>query len=179
MIAYRYPVKLCTGLFPPPKDRSKANTRNSVRNLWISESLFADDTTACGSRQEMTEGKETLKEVMGWFEERCHPDKEEHLEFGRKESNNIRMIGTYIGRKEDVEKRLSRMSKACFLIRKRLKGTRLSKRGQGKIVEACAEATALFDSQIHPWHKSEMMKLQTHRQDTERNAKKEYKHVWS
>ena len=71
------------GHYLPPKDRSKANTSNSVRNLWISESLFADDTTACGSRQ-MAEGKEPLKEVMGWFEERCHPDKEEHLEFGRR-----------------------------------------------------------------------------------------------
>ena len=42
------------------------------------------------------------------FEEKCHPDKEEHLFFGESESDSIRMLGSFVGRKKDNQKRLKR-----------------------------------------------------------------------
>ena len=58
------------------------------------------------------------------------------------------MLETYIGRKKNVVMRISRMMKACFLVRKRIKGAKLTKRTQARIVEACEESTGLFDTQI-------------------------------
>ena len=64
------------------------------------------------------------------------------------------------------------MSKACFLTKKRLKGTRLSKRGQALVIEAIVESTALFDSQIRPWHRNEVKRMQ-------QQVDKLYRQVWS
>ena len=40
-------------------------------------------------------------DVMNTFEEKCHPDKEDHLFFGDNESEPIRMLGSFVGRKKD------------------------------------------------------------------------------
>ena len=108
---------------------------------------------------------------MEWFEEKCHQGKEEHLEFARNEANEIRMLGTYMGWKHDMKQRVSRMMKACFVL-KRLKSSKLTKRAQARVVEACAEPTALFDAQIRPWHRSEINQIQ-------RAVYKAYRYIWS
>ena len=86
-----------------PKDRRKARGNTSTKKVTITESLFADDTTVVGRRNKMERGKEKIKETVEWFEEKCHPGKEEYLEFGRNEANEIRMLGTYMDRKHDVK----------------------------------------------------------------------------
>ena len=43
----------------------------------IVESLFADDTTILGKKNEIFKGKDIVVDVMSRFEETCHPDKEE------------------------------------------------------------------------------------------------------
>ena len=73
----------------PPQDVTKATTSSTAEKIAITESLFTDDTTLLGNREEMLIGKEIVKEVMGNFEEKCHDGKEEHLAFGTAEAANI------------------------------------------------------------------------------------------
>ena len=43
-----------------------------------------------------------VKEVMGRWEERNNEDKEEVLEFGTEEGDEVRILGSWMGEKEDV-----------------------------------------------------------------------------
>ena len=55
----------------------------------VTVSSFADDTTIVGRRDEIEERVRTIKEVMEWYEEKNHEDKEEILEFGSEEDKNV------------------------------------------------------------------------------------------
>ena len=55
--------------------------------------LFVDDTTIVGTKEEMDGGVNTMKEVMGRFEERSNDQKEECLDFYMEESDSIRVLG--------------------------------------------------------------------------------------
>ena len=82
----------------PPKNVK--NTFNSeTKNTTLTISLFVDDTTIMGMSDEMEEGKQIIEKVMGEFEERTNESKEEKMEFGAKDSEEIRMLGTYMGMK--------------------------------------------------------------------------------
>ena len=100
------------------------------------------------------------------------PRKEEELKFGKESAEKIRMIGVFIGREVDMEERLKRMRKSSFILRKRLKNSKLSKKHQAKFVELCVESTDLFSCSIRLWHTVEMRKLQ-------RYVDKLYRYVWS
>ena len=156
----------------PPKDLSKARKSTAKKTVVVTESLFADDTTLVGTRKEMAPGKEVVNATMGTFEERCHPDKEEHLELGRPDGDEIRMLGSYMGRSFDVKKRIQRMGKASATIEKRLKGSSLSKKTQAKIVDVCVESTGLFDAQTRPWFIGEIRRMQS-------MVDKIYRYIWS
>ena len=86
---------------------------------------------------------------MASFEERNNDDKEEVLDFGSETAGTVRMLGCWMGWKEDVDKRLARAGKAWFSVRKRLVGSRMSKKKQARVVEACVETSLLFDCQVH------------------------------
>ena len=64
------------------------------------------------------------------------------------------------------------MMKACFVLKNRLKSSKLTKRAQARVVEAGAESTVLFDAQIRPWHISEINQIR-------RAVDKTYRYVWS
>ena len=49
-----------------------------------------------------------MKKVMGRFEERSNDQKEECLEFCMEERDSIRVLGSWVGTKEDVNMRLRR-----------------------------------------------------------------------
>ena len=51
-----------------------------------------------------------------------------------------------------MSNRLSRAGRAWFGLRKRLMGSRLSKRKQARVIEACVETALLFDCQVRVWH---------------------------
>ena len=53
-----------------------------------------------------------------------------------------------------------------------LKGSRLSKRWQGRILQACVESSVLSDCQARVWYKRDVNKLQ-------RWMDKCYRYVWS
>ena len=72
----------------PPKNVK--NTFNSeAKNTTLTISLFADDTTITGMSDEIEEGKQIIEKVMGEFEERTNESKEEKMEFGAKDSEEI------------------------------------------------------------------------------------------
>ena len=156
----------------PPRDRRRATQGSASKTTTLTESLFADDTTICGNMREMKTGKAEMVRVMECFEEKCHPEKEEELKFGEESAERIRMLRVFIGSGVDVEERLKRMRKSSFILRKRLKSSKLSKRHQAKIVKLCVESTGLFNCSIRPWHSAEIRKLQSY-------VDKLYRYVWS
>ena len=64
--------------------------------------------------------------------------------------NDIRMLGSYCDRRTDTKKRAERMTKAAFIVKRRLKSSKLSRKTQAKVVEVIVEATGLFDFSITP-----------------------------
>ena len=134
--------------------------------------LFADDTTVVGTKGEMDESVRRVKEVMGRWEERNDEDKEEVLEFGTEEGDEVRILGSRMGEKEDVRNRIRRAGMLWGNVRGWLKGYRLSKRWQGRIVQACVESSLLYDCQARVWYKRDVNKLQ-------RWMDKCYRYVWS
>ena len=156
--------------FPSSSTWEKFNSEAIIVN--IEKSLFADDTTPVGEAGEIEAGTEKTKEVMGWFEERNNDDKEEKLVFGKEGSGKVRMLGSWMGWREDVDERLKRGSRAWWRTRNRLKGARFSKRLQARVIEASVESTLLFDCQARTWRVSEVKRLQ-------KMVDKAYRFVWS
>ena len=134
--------------------------------------LFADDTTVVGTKEELGRGVDRMKEVMGRWEEKNNEDKEEKVEFGTEEGGKIRILGSWIGGGEDVNNRIKRAGGLWWKVRAKLKGSRLSRRWQARIVEACVESALLFDSGVRAWNKSELKRLQSF-------IDKCYRYVWS
>ena len=126
----------------------------------VSMSLFADDTTIVGRRDEIEAGTEIVKKIMGDFEEKSNDDKEEKLEFGSEEGKKIRMLGSWIGPEEDIKNRKKRAGALWCKVKKKLMHTRLSKRRQARIFEACVESALLFDCATRTWYKGDVKKLQ-------------------
>ena len=94
------------------------------------------------------------------------------LEFGTEEGDEVRILGSWMGEKEEVRNRIRRAGMLWGNVRGRLRGSRLSKRWQGRIVQACVESSLLYDCQARVWYKREVNKLQ-------RWMDKCYRYVWS
>ena len=156
--------------FPAASRWEKKNSE--AKRIRIERGLFADDTTIAGQKGELEDGVRETKEVMGKFEERNNDDKEEILEFGTEESNKIRMLGVWLGEEEDIKQRLKRAGAAWIKVKNQLKGSKLSKRMQAKIVESCVESTLLFDCSVRTWRVGEIAKLQ-------RCMDKKYRSIWA
>ena len=61
-----------------------------------------------GRRGELGKGVGAVKEVMGKWEEKNNEDKEERLEFGTAEVREIRLLGNWLGSKQDIRNRIKR-----------------------------------------------------------------------
>ena len=156
--------------FPSSSQWEKGNSE--AKRIRISEALFADDTTVAGRKKELGEGLRVVKEAMNEFEERNNDEKEEEIVFGREESSKIRMLGSYIGHEEDLKQRLKRAQSAWIKVKNQLKGSKMSKKLQARVVEACVESTLLFDCKIRPWYKKDLKKMQ-------QKMDKIYRYIWS
>ena len=99
--------------------------------------LFVDDTTVVGTKEGVGESLRRVKGVIGRWEERNNEDKEEVLEFGTEEGDEVRILGSGMGEKEDVRNRIKRVGILWGNVKGWLKESRLSKRWQGRIVQAC------------------------------------------
>ena len=155
----------------PPKSTAQAMKSKEKETVIITEALFADDTTLYGERREMKEGKEIVKRSMKNFEEQCHEGKEEHLALGTSAGGEIRMLGTWIGRKQDMQQRTKRGRFALMTIKKRLKNTTITKKTQAMIVQVVVESTMLFNCETRAWQKKEIRELQ-------RVADQGYRYIW-
>ena len=156
-----------------PPATSQRNLRNSNRiEFQILDSLFADDSTLVGSMEELSRGKETIKKTMLKYEEVCHDGKEEFKMFGSEAADRTRMLGTLIGRKEDINARIKRGYHAWSKAKKWLWKSTLSKRTKAVIVQAVVESTMLFDCSVRPWTTTHISKLQ-------RVADIAYRNVWN
>ena len=116
-------------------------------------------STPVGKKKELDRGVEIIKEEMNKLAESNNDDKEEI--FGTEEGAKIRMLGSYIGQKEDLSQRKKRASHSWFKLKKQLVNSKLSKKYQARIVEAVVESTILFDFQIRTWQQGEIKKLQS------------------
>ena len=156
--------------FPSGHSWEKANSE--TKRVKVERGLFADDTTVAGKRGELEQGVIETKNVMARFEERNNDDKEEVLDFGTDESNNIRMLGVWLGEEEDVKQRLKRAGAAWVKVRNQLRGSKLPKKTKAQIIECCVESTLLFDCAVRTWRKSEIKRLQS-------CMDKKYRQIWS
>ena len=89
----------------PPKSTLRAMKSVERETFRLTEALFADDTTLYVEKDEMVHGKEIVKRSMRSFEEQCHDGKEEHLALGTQEGGEIKMLGKWVGRRQDLEQR--------------------------------------------------------------------------
>ena len=138
----------------------------------LSSALFADDTSLIGMKGEMDEVVRMAKDEMSKWEERDNAEKEEVLEFGTEEGANVRVLGSWLGTKEDISNRKRRAGMLWGRVKEWLKGTKLSKRWQARIVAACVESSLLYDSQVRVWYKRDLKSLQQF-------MDKCYRYVWS
>ena len=79
----------------PPQDKTKARDNSVCQEHNISEILFADDTTLCGTRAEIQQGRNCVVEILERFEEKCNTDKEEVMRIGHLSGGKIRILGSY------------------------------------------------------------------------------------
>ena len=98
---------------------------------------------------------------MNSLEERNNDEKEEVIYFGEEEGGKVRVLGCYLGAKEDGNQRIKRAGMAWAKVKPRLKGSKMSKHIQARVVEACVESTLLFDCQTRTWQQREIKKLQS------------------
>ena len=82
------------------------------------------------------------------------------------------MLGSWMGWKEDVAERIKRGNKAWWITKKRLKGARISKRQQARVVEASVESTMLFDCSVRIWRVGEIKRMQ-------KVVDRAYRYIWS
>ena len=156
--------------FPSTGLWEKHNSEAVKHNF--TSALFADDTTVLGERVNMETEVEITKEQMGKYEEKTNDAKEEALKFGEEGSGDVRMLGSWVGPKEDVRNRIRRANGAWRKLKEQLKHTKLSKRMQAKVVEACLESSLLFDCHTRVWYLSEIKALQ-------RWIDRAYRYIWS
>ena len=156
--------------FPSEKTWEKNNLE--AIQIVLDKSLFADDTTVVGNKEEIDAGVNKTKEVMNRFEERNNDHKEEALMFGEEDSGSIRMLGSWMGWEDDVKQRLSRGRGAWFKCRSRLKGIRISKKMQARVIEVSVESTMLFDCNVRTWKTKEIQRMQS-------LVDRAYRQIWS
>ena len=135
-----------------PGKRLWEKSNSEAIEVVVDLSLFADDTTVVGDKEELEDGVAATKRVMSRFEERNNDDKEEELPFEREGSSGIRMIGCWLGWNEDLKQRLARAGSAWAKLRGRLKGSKMLKKVQARVVEACVESCLFFDCQVRVWY---------------------------
>ena len=143
-----------------------------MKKIRLDKGLFADDTTILGKKDEINQGVEETKRVMNQFEKRNNDDMEEVLDFGTEEGEKIRMLGCYVGEDEDNRQRRKRAGMAWMKVKNQVRGSRISKKVQVRVVEACVESTMLFDCHARTWQLKEIKKLQ-------QTMDRKYRHIWS
>ena len=90
---------------------------------------------------------------------------------GTSARGEIRMLGTWIGRKPDVQQRMKRGRHALVTIKKRLKNTTLSRKTQEMVIQVVVESKMLFNCETRAWQKKEIGERQ-------RVIYQGYRYIW-
>ena len=103
----------------PPLNKAESTFNSEAKNTILTMSLFSDDTKIIGMSEEIEEGKQIIEKVMGEFEERTKESKEEKMEFGAEDIEEIRILGTYMGNEQDTEMQIKRAARTWMQIKER------------------------------------------------------------
>ena len=82
-------------------------------------------------------------QAMNMFEEKCHMDKEPHFFFGESESESIRMLASFFGRKKDNQER-------CVENKETIMEDKNEQINQATTVEVIVESSVQFDCPVRP-----------------------------
>ena len=143
----------------PPKSQTKAMHSFENERIEIVQSLFADDTTLLGAKDEIIIRRDRAMDVMNMSEENAIQTKRGIYSLV-KVSESIRMLGSFVGRRKDTQERLKRARYEVWKVKKRLWRTKMSKINQARIVEVIVESSVLFDCTLRPWNITEISTLQ-------------------
>ena len=142
------------GNYIPGQKRETFNSE--AEDVYRGLSLFADDTMVIGTRREIEEGVQSIKEVMQRFEESNNEDKEEELKFGTEESGSIRMLGVWMGPEQDNKNRIKRAGGLWARVLNQMKGSSLPIKTRARIVTACVVSALLFDCSTRTWYMKDL-----------------------
>ena len=145
---------------------------SEARGHHFTLSLFADDTTVLGEEKKMQAAVPKIKETMEEFEENNNSSKEEKMIFGDILGERTRVLGCWMGNTEDIKQRKVKKGKAWFNVKQQLKRSRLHKRTQARIVQACLKSAILFDCHARVRNKKDIKSLQSW-------MDRSYRHIWS
>jgi hypothetical protein len=106
----------------------------------------------------MERGVNKVKEKMKEYEEKNNESKEEQMIFGNIKEEETRMLGCWLGNEEDVKQRKARAGRTWFKVKKQLIRSKLPKRIQARIIQACVENSLLFDCHTRVWFKKDIKK---------------------
>ena len=81
--------------------------------------------------------------------------------FGTEEGGDIRVLGSWLGAEADRMNRIRRAGMLWEQVKGWLRGLKMSKKTQVKIVEACVESSLLYDCQARVWYKKDVRALQS------------------
>ena len=94
------------------------------------------------------------------LEEQNIENKEEKFVFGYPKSDQIRMLGCWLGPTINLQNRINIAHSFWATVRLRLVRSKLLKRQQAIILQACVESGLLLDAHTRPWKTAEIKKMQ-------------------
>ena len=131
-----------------PGDKLWEKKNSEARVKRVDTGLFADDTSGIGKKEELEAGMIIVKENMKRVEEKNNDSKEETIIFGSEEGGKVRVLGSYLSPAEDIKQRIKRANGAWIKVKNQLKGSRMSRNMQARVIQAVVESSLLFDCQV-------------------------------
>ena len=155
-----------------PSNNQYGRYNSEAKQTNITMSLFVDDTTILGTKDELEQGCKIIKDVMTSFEEKDNEAKEEKLALGEISSHGNRMLGSWINPKVGAQNRIKRAGHLWGKVRPQLVKSKMSKNQKAVVIQRCVESGLLFDAAVRPWQKRELKNFQQW-------LDKRYKYTWS
>ena len=115
---------------------------------------------------------ESVKNAIKMFEEANNEYKDEKLWFGSEESENIRMLGVWMGAEKDNINRVKRAGGLWAKVRSQLRGSHLTLNTKAHIVSSCVESVIFFDCGTRTLYQKDIKYLQ-------RLIDRCYRHIWA
>ena len=120
--------------------------------------LFADNISVVAQKGETDECVRVTKEGISKWNERNNEDKKS-VELGREQSEDVRILSSWVGNKSDVRNRIRRGGWIWSTVKGWLTVSLLSIRRQASVVEGCVESSVLYDCHARVWYKRELKGL--------------------